>query len=294
MSELLNAYLRVLEEALQTADPATRQDALADAEEYLSSARDNRPVDDPSEELYLQAVIETYGAPAEIASAYLDMERLSSPELTRHPTRTRRSWLGRFLGIYLDTRAWGALIYLISSLASGILYFTWVVTGISVSLSLSIFIFGLPLLVLFLLSLRGLALLEGRLVEALLGVRMPRRPLFSPQGGRWIERLKGQLSDHGVWRGLLYMVFQLLLGIGYFSLFVSLIALGVALIGGALTQLISGRAVFFFPSGSVLLPLWGIPLTVLGGFLVLTVTMHLARILGRLHAGYAKRMLVVS
>ena len=44
-----------------------------------------------------------------------------------------------------------------------------------------IMIFGIPLAALIFLSFRGLAWLEGRIVEALLGVRMPRRPVFAPQ-----------------------------------------------------------------------------------------------------------------
>ena len=54
-------------------------------------------------------------------------------------------------------------------------YFTWAVVGASLSVSLLILIIGVPLLVLFLGSIRALAFIEGRMVEVLLGVRMPRR-----------------------------------------------------------------------------------------------------------------------
>jgi hypothetical protein len=56
--------------------------------------------------------------------------------------------------------------------------------GIAISISFSLFIFGLPIAIFFLYSVRGFALLEGRIVEALLGVRMPRRPLFYPKEGK--------------------------------------------------------------------------------------------------------------
>ena len=110
-------------------------------------------------------------------------------------TAKPRSALGRFFGVYADSRAWGALLYMLIAFVTGIFYFTWVVTGLSLSVSFAIFIFGLPLALLFLLSVRGLALLEGRLVEALFGVRMPRRPLFTQQGLKWLERLKA--AGHG-------------------------------------------------------------------------------------------------
>jgi apolipoprotein N-acyltransferase len=88
--------------------------------------------------------------------------------------------------VVIEPRAWGALLYLLFTLATGIIYFTWTVTGISVSLGLLILIIGIPIAGLFILSTRGLALLEGRMVEALLGIRMPHRPLFSP-------------NDKGIW-----------------------------------------------------------------------------------------------
>ena len=66
------------------------------------------------------------------------------------------------------TPAWylvlGALVRRGSNVARII---TWVVTGLSLSLGLLILIVGIPLTVLFFGSVRGLALLEGRLVEAL-------------------------------------------------------------------------------------------------------------------------------
>ena len=59
------------------------------------------------------------------------------------------------------------------------------VTGLSLSLGLLILIVGIPLTVLFFGSVRGLALLEGRLVEALLGERMPRRPRYTDRSRTW-------------------------------------------------------------------------------------------------------------
>ena len=64
------------------------------------------------------------------------------------------------------------------SLVTGIMYFTWAVTGLSLSVGLLVLIISLPFIGLFFLSVRGIALVEGRIVEALLGVRMPRRPIF--------------------------------------------------------------------------------------------------------------------
>jgi len=76
----------------------------------------------------------------------------------------RQPILSRFFGVFADPRAWGALLYLFLSLGIGIVYFTWVVLGVSLSLGLLVLIIGIPFAGLFLLSIRGIAFIEGRLV----------------------------------------------------------------------------------------------------------------------------------
>src|SRR5689334_23359831 len=173
MFNTIEEYLEALKTEMKDADPALVQDALADAREHLSTAlaeiREASPKKKEADAL--KKVIEEYGTPEETASAYSEVERRTSPALKQ--TIKPRSALGRFFGVYADPYAWGALLYMLIAFVTGIFYFTWAVTGVSLSISLLILIFGFPLALLFLLSVRGLALLEGRLVEALLGVRMP-------------------------------------------------------------------------------------------------------------------------
>ena len=57
-------------------------------------------------------------------------------------------------------------------------------------------------------------------MEALLGVRMPRRPLFSHQGMKWFDRLKALLTDKVTWLMMVYMLVQFVLGTVYFVLMV--------------------------------------------------------------------------
>ena len=92
------------------------------------------------------------------------------------PPPPRKSLLGRFFGVAADPRTYGALLYMLLALPIGILYFTWAVTGVSLSAGLAILIIGVPFFVLFMGSVYALSLMEGRLVEVLLGQRMPRRP----------------------------------------------------------------------------------------------------------------------
>ncbi len=293
----IEEYLDLLKTELKDTDVATTQDALADAEEHLRAALANLREKQPelSEEEALNQVIEQYGSPDETAPAYKEVERLTRPSLVRENQRSE-SMLVRFFAIYADPRAWGALLFMLIAFITGVVYFTWAVTGLSLSVSLAIFIFGLPFLFFFLHSVRSLTLLEGRLVEALLGVRMPRRARFSSQNMKWLERLKMLVADKNNWKMLFYMFCQLPFGTLYFVLIVTLVSVSLSfmvspIIEGFIQQGVVGVVigdVRYFPPPILY------PLLVIFGFLLLTASMHLFKWIGQLHGKYAKMFLVTD
>ena len=292
MFNTIEEYLEALKTEMQGGDSALIQDALADAHEHLSTAlavaREETP--DLKEADALKTIIEGYGSPEETASAYREVERRTSPAL-KQPVKSQ-SWVARFFGVYADPRAWGALLFMLIAFVTGVFYFAWAVTGLSLSISFSIFIFGLPFALLFLLSVRGLALLEGRLVEALLGVRMPRRPLFSHQGMKWFDRLKALLSDKATWLMLVYMVVQFVLGTFYFVVLVTVLSFSLSFIAIPFMQELLHEPIINWDDARYFIPLWSYPLFVLSGFLLWTIFMNIARGIGQLHGRFAKWLLV--
>jgi hypothetical protein len=296
MANSIESYLNELKAELEGSDIATIQDALADAEEHLSTALKNQQIAQPGldNKDALQIIIEQYGTPVETASAYKEVERRTSPALVRSASQKPHSLLGRFFGIYIDPKAWGAMLYMLISLVTGIFYFTWAVTGLSLSVAFALFIFGLPFVLFFILSVRGLALLEGRIVEALLGVRMPRRPLFASQSGKWMARIKTLLLDKHSWLAMLYMILQLILGVLYFTLLVVLLSFSLAFLSIPILQLGFHLPVAALGGTTYFLPSVYLPLCVLAGILLLTITMHLAKGIGQLHGRFAKFMLVTE
>jgi uncharacterized membrane protein len=167
----INEYLKQLRAALRGADPALIQDALYDAEEHLRAELAEQPGRD--EAAMLDHVVGSYGAPDEVADIYRDQEIKIQRAIRPPPPPKHHSVLGRFFGVAADPHTYGALFYLLLSLVTGIFYFTWAVTGLSLSAGLLILIIGIPFFLLFLGSVRGLSLLEGRIVETMLGVRTP-------------------------------------------------------------------------------------------------------------------------
>ena len=134
MIKSIEEYLDQLKAELKDSDSATVQDALADAEEHLRTALATLKQEQPevSEEEALGQVIEQYGSPDETASAYKEVERLTHPVLVSANPQDQ-SILARFFGVYTDARAWGALLYMLIAFVTGIIYFTWAVTGFSLS-----------------------------------------------------------------------------------------------------------------------------------------------------------------
>ncbi len=294
--ERIRTYLSELRAELKGADKATIQDALSDAEEHLRTAlavegenRDRTVAEDR-----LEKIIQEYGPPGEVAEAYRSWESTQPPALARPaaPEKESRAGYPGFFGIYADPRAWGGLVFMLISLVTGSLYFSWATAGLATSLGLMITIIGIPVTILFLLSVRGLAYLEGRLVEALLGERMPRRPAFTDSNLGWIERLKQLLLGKSTWLGLLYLGLMLPLGVVYFSVTVTLTAVSLAFIAAPIATMVFNLPVVQFGSTQYFLPNYLTPLVTIGGALLLTLTLHLARWVGWAHGRFAKALLV--
>lgn len=286
-------YLDALRSALKGADPALVQDALYDAEEHLRAEIAQHPGQD--EGTVLARIVQSYGAPDEVADAYRTNEVTVQRALRTPAPAPRTSALGRFFGIYTDPRAYLSLLYLLLALVTGIVYFTFATAGLGLSIGFAILIIGVPFFLLFIGAARVIALAEGRIVETLLGTRMPRRPAYPDRETPFLQRVVDMLKDPRTWGTLLYLLAMLPLGIFYFTFAVVGIAVSVALTVAPIVMLLYHAGLVQI-DGTVqggphpaLLPLVSIL-----GVLLLTVTMHLARGIGYLHGQLAKTLLVAT
>jgi uncharacterized membrane protein len=283
-------YLDQLRAALRGADPALIQDALYDAEEHLRAELAEQP--GRSEKDMLEHVVSTYGAPEEVADIYRDQEIKIQRALRPPPQPKRRTWAGRFFGVATDPRMWGSMFYMVLALATGIFYFVWAVTGTSLSAGLSVLIVGIPFIILFLGTVRALSLIEGRIVEAMLGVRMPRRPPYPTQGLSLMKRIGALFTDGHTWTTLFYMVLMLPLGIIYFTLTITLLAVSVAFIGAPLGYWTDTLGFDVHFDDVRFAGPWSVVLLFVLGIVLLFTTMHLVRALGQMHGHIAKHLLV--
>lgn len=291
----IREYLDQLRTELRGADPAMIQDALYDAEEHLRAELAEHPELD--EEAVLAKVATSYGAPEEVAEIYRvkegEVEQALRPRRLVAPAE--KSALAKFFGVALDPRAYAALFYMVLAMATGIFYFTWVVTGLSLSAGFAILIIGIPFTILFFATVRALAFVEGKIVEAMLGVRMPRRPqAMATEGSMW-QRIGAMFTDPRTWSTLFYMLLMLPLGIIYFCIFTIGTSFALGLIATPFVYMFSDDdAIQFVNNGNQIwsAPIWSLPLLFACGVLLLFVMLHIARGIGNLHGQLAKKLLV--
>jgi signal transduction histidine kinase len=130
---------------------------------------------------------------------------------TSMPSLQRPGALLRQLG--LDT------VYLVLALPMGILTFTVVVTGWSLSLGLAITLIGLPLAMVTIHTSRWMAWLERRRAALVLGETIP--AVYKPATGNFLNRLKALFSDPSTWKDLGWHLLLLPVGIVDFTIAVT-------------------------------------------------------------------------
>ncbi|MGH8286753.1 MAG: sensor domain-containing protein [Steroidobacteraceae bacterium] len=299
----IDEYLKQLRDAFAGEDPALVQDALYDAEEYLRAEVAANA--GKSEADVLELIASTYGAPDEVATAYRDTEakvkaalRPPAPKAAESPSALRR-----FFGVFSDARAYTSLFYMLLALATGIVYFTFAVTGLAMSAGLAVMIIGIPFFLAFIGIARVISLGEGRLLEAITGERMPRRPVHPGPRQKWWERIVDMLKDVRTWTTLAYFVLMMPLGIAYFVIAITGLSLGVSFIVGPFIEAAGALGWIHVDGGLDVdgMPMvgWvdspvGLVLMFFAGILILTLLMHVARGIGRLHARMAKALLVTA
>jgi hypothetical protein len=292
--ETVRAYLDELRRALKGAPAGLISDALADTEDHLNNEISHNP--EIPESRILASVIDTYGTPQEIAEEYRDMEATIGGPFPKSDAAPERRY--GFFNVISDPRTYGALLYMLLSLVTGIFYFTWTVVGLSLTVGFAILIIGIPFALLFIGSARVLSHVEGRIVEGLLGVRMPRRlpPTTQADEGLW-SRIKDALTDSRTWSSMFYMLLMLPLGIAYFTIAITGLSVSLGITAGSIWSLITNDASHIQIDDvpwlqHLLHTAPGLILFAFFGVLLFFFMLHVARGIGWLHGRIAELLLV--
>ena len=121
---------------------------------------------------------------------------------------------------------------------------------------------------------------------------MPRRQVYYRKNLSWWQRFTNIIADKHTWLSIVYMTLQLPLGITYFTVLVTLIALSLWGIAIPILQLGYDIPVSSINGVSYYIVNWMLPVVVVAGIVMVVMTMHLARYIGRMHGALAKTLLV--
>lgn len=281
----IQAYLTELKTALQGQPAGLIQDAIYDAQSHLYDAMAS------DESAKIEILIQEYGNPTDIAAQYVQMEtdaqRFMSPKEEKSPI------FNGFFEPLSCLKDYQSLGYFLVSVPLSIMYFAWLALFGLPALVLSIGLVGLPFLSLFLKSQSYLALIEGKLINTFLGVRMPRRPSYvhNPSKGAsnlWQTMRALLLSPQG-WKIAFYSLLHVPLSATYFALTCLLFVGSLALIVSPLFDPIIHA---FAPHLAVDIDWYWFPVTLLVGAVGMTLSMHIARVLTQLHSSIARYLLI--
>jgi uncharacterized membrane protein len=302
----IRRYLAELDLALAGADAALRHDAIIDAEAHLRAATKGGAT--------AARAIAEFGTPAEIARAYCEsgaatqtrsediaaaIDVQAAPDAAAPATPRTGFAAIPVVGIWAQPAAWGALLYFGAvGFVLATVYFTWTVAVGGTALGLMPVLVGIPLLVLLLGSARALCLFEGKVVEALLRVRMPRRvqPVEGADSVGFWTRIGCWLRDVRSWLSLAYLLGNFPVSVAMFAVTVSLAAAGALLVATpvlwalgvpvAHVEGVEGEVQFLWnrvtpdANGDVWVPAGMVVPSLLAGLALFTATLWLARGMG--------------
>jgi hypothetical protein len=207
---------------------------------------------------------------------------------------TNQDFLHRFFGIALQGKSYLNLLYLLIMLPLGIIYFTFVITGFSISIGLLILIIGIFIAFLFLVLVRGISTFHLHYASTLLGFELPTKGQKATTGKGFFDHLKKVLSDGKTYTSMIYMFLELPLGIIYFTIIITLLSTAVAFILSPILWILNDEGILFLSGDNWI---WNedfgntIFISLLG--IVLYVgTLHLGRLLAKIEEFLCKNLMV--
>lgn len=277
-------YLNELKSALHGQPAGLVQDAMYDAENHFLDALAN------DESKNIAELIEAFGSPKEVASQYIKFEK--DTQRFVHGLASKPPLFNGFFAPLSSFKSYKSLSYFFISLPLSIAYFGWLALLGVPALVLSIVGVGLPFLALFLKSQTYLVLIEGQLINSLLGVRMPRRPSRITRTGAtstWWQAMSSVLKSPQGWRATLYTMLHFPLSATYFTASCLLFVSSIALI---LTPIVDPIIHGFSPHLAVDIAWFWFPVTTIVGAIGMTLSMHISRLLVSLQTSIASYLLI--
>jgi hypothetical protein len=125
-----------------------------------------------------------------------------------------------FFDVIVKPQTWRNVGYLLLAFPLGILYFTFLVTGLSLGFGLFITLLGIPVLVGVLAAAYGMGEFERTTTNALLDRHTPPSHRLAVSGGLW-PKVKALVGSSETWKRVAYLFVEFPFGIVGFTLVTS-------------------------------------------------------------------------
>jgi len=139
-------------------------------------------------------------------------------------------WASRFFGVIARRQTWFNLAYLIIAFPLGLVYFVFIVTGMSIGLGLAILWVGIPILLIVMGAWWAFAALERLLARGLLGLDCGFNPRPWEAETGMLSKLRAHLTHGSTWRSLAFVLLKFPLGVASFAITVAVLTAAQALL----------------------------------------------------------------
>lgn len=135
-----------------------------------------------------------------------------------------------FFDVIIDKQTYLSLTYLMLSFPLGVFYFVFIATGFSLGIGLIPIFIGIPLLYIFMISVKCLMKFERKMAALFLGMNINGNPVRREKGVGILIKFRDELFDVELWKAFIYLILKFFFGIIIFGLCVSLVSLSLGLI----------------------------------------------------------------
>lgn len=197
---------------------------------------------------------------------------------------------GGFLGVVLQTQTYQNLLYLLLSFPLGLLYFVFLVVGLSLGIGTAILWLGAFVLLGTFLGIRGFTALERMLAKSLLRTSIPSRVVSNASrlnaDRTTFEKARALMISRESWAGIGYLLMKLPMGLVSLTLVITLIP--------AAFVMVLSPVIAMYPSLDMQVSTWSIDTPVeaspfaAAGLLLMFCSFHLLNGVAWLHAKWAK------
>jgi hypothetical protein len=197
------------------------------------------------------------------------------------------SFLRRYFGVVAKEETYLNLIYLMLAFPLSIVYFVFLVTGLSLGFGTVIIWIGIPILLAVFAASWGLAMFERTLAMLLLREDIPPMARVEETAESAWERFKAHFRNRVTWTSLLYLFLKFPVATAFFTFTVTVLATAVALLIAPLLY-----SLWDFPSWY---GFWEVDtlgesliLTALSLLLALPISLHIVNFLAYVSGAFAR------